>query len=111
MDHTTAAAPWACDMAALTVAERVQRQTLADQLAAVTEEVHEVAGGYAFRYQAALLPVIAAFVALERRCCPFLRFTLDVEPADGPLWLSITGPEGVTDLIPAALGLAGHRVP
>ena len=35
---------------------------------------------------------LARVVALERRCCAFLRFTLTVEPGNGPVWLEITGP-------------------
>jgi hypothetical protein len=38
-----------------------------------------------------LLQTIAAFISYERLCCPFFHFNLDVEPNQGPLWLSITG--------------------
>ncbi len=105
MDNMTPAVPVACDMAALDVAERERRQALADQIAAATEEVREEADGYAFRCQAALLPVVAAFVGLERRCCPFFRFTLALEPDDGPLWLIIAGRVGVKAFLRAELGL------
>jgi len=94
-------------MAALTPDERDRRQALADHLHAATQQMQERADGYAFRYPAALLLTAAAFVALERRCCPFLRFALDVTPDDGPLWLAITGHEGVKAFIAAELGLAG----
>ena len=100
-------APCACDIAALTPDERERRQALADQLYAATQEMQERVDGYMFRYPAALLPTVAAFVTLERRCCPFFRFALDVEPDDGPLWLTITGHEGVKAFIAAELGLAG----
>ncbi len=99
--------PFACDMAALTPEERERRQALADQLHAATQQMQERADGYAFRYPAALLLTAATFVALEQRCCPFFRFTLDVEPDDGPLWLSITGHEGVKTFIATERGLAG----
>jgi len=100
-------APLACDIAALTAEERGRRQVLADHLHAATHEMRERADGYAFRYPAALLLTVTAFVALERRCCPFFRFTLDVEPNDGPLWLVITGHEDVKVFIATELGLAG----
>ncbi len=99
--------PLACDMAALTPDERGRRQMLAAQLHTATQEMREQTDGYAFRYPAALLLTAAAFVALERRCCPFFRFALNVEPDDGPLWLSITGQQGVKAFIAAELGLVG----
>ncbi len=101
--ETTTATPLACTLAALTADERARRQALTDQLAAAREEVRDEEDGYTFRYQAALLPVAAAFVALERRCCPFFRFTLTLDPADGPLWLRITGGEGAKDMARVAL--------
>ncbi len=99
--------PLACDMTALTPDERDRRQTLAAQLHAATQEMRERRDGYAFRYPAALLLTAAGFVALERRCCPFFRFALDVESDNGPLWLAITGQEDVKAFIAAELGLAG----
>jgi hypothetical protein len=35
------------------------------------------------------------FISLERLCCPFLGFALEVEPESGPVWLRLTGREGV----------------
>ncbi len=94
-------------MTALTPGERDRRQTLAAQLHAATQEMRERRDGYAFRYPAALLQTAAAFVALERRCCPFFRFALDVASDDGPLWLAITGQQDVKAFIAAELGLVG----
>jgi hypothetical protein len=37
---------------------------------------------------------LAQLITFERECCPFLRFSLRLEPANGPLWLELTGPEG-----------------
>jgi hypothetical protein len=34
---------------------------------------------------------VAEWIALERRCCPFFRFQLDVEGETGPVWLRLTG--------------------
>ncbi len=99
--------PLACDMTALAPEERDRRQTLVAQLHASTQEIQERRDGYAFRYPTALLLTAAAFVALERRCCPFFHFALDVESDDGPLWLAITGQEGVKAFIAAELGLVG----
>jgi hypothetical protein len=32
-------------------------------------------------------------------CCPFIRFTLDIEPNEGPYWLRFTGAEGVKEFL------------
>jgi len=41
----------------------------------------------------------ARVVDRERRCCPFLRFTLVVAPDGGPVTLDVTGPPGTRDLL------------
>ena len=48
---------------------------------------------------------VPEFVSLERLCCPFLTFTLDVAPDQGPLMLRLTRAAGVKDFIRAELGL------
>jgi len=42
---------------------------------------------------------VAQLITFERECCPFLRFNLRLEPANGPLWLELTGPEGTKDFL------------
>ena len=65
--------------------------------------------GYAFRFPptADLLQKAATFIARERKCCPFYDFTLRVEREGGPLWLHLTGREGVKAFIQAEM--AGHE--
>jgi hypothetical protein len=47
------------------------------------------------------------FIALERLCCSFLRFTLDVATDRGGLSLTISGPSGAGEFIRAELHLPG----
>jgi hypothetical protein len=96
--------PLACNRDALDAAARARRQELAAHLQTATQEVRERPDGYAFRYPADALLVAAEFVALERRCCPFFRFALEAGPDGGPLWLAITGREGVKAFLVAELG-------
>lgn len=96
--------PLACDLAALGAAARARRRALAAQLHAMTRQVRERPDGYAFRYPADALLATAEFVALERRCRPFFRFDLTLEPDDGSLWLSIGGPAGAKAFLTAELG-------
>jgi hypothetical protein len=53
------------------------------------------------------LEMLATFIALERRCCAFLRFRLTVEPGGGPVWLELTGPPGTREFLAAELAGAG----
>jgi hypothetical protein len=43
----------------------------------------------------------AEFISLERLCCPFFNFVLEVEPESGPLWLKMTGQDGVKQFLQA----------
>jgi hypothetical protein len=36
---------------------------------------------------------------LEQRCCPFMRFVIEIEPEHGPLWLRWTGPHGTKEFL------------
>ena len=46
---------------------------------------------------------IAKFIENERLCCPFFNFGLEVEPNSGPLWLRLTGGEGVKEILQTTL--------
>ncbi len=98
--------PFACDMTAIPAAERPMHHALIRRLMAeVVEHIDELRDGFAFRFPAAEYDAVVRFVAGERLCCPFLRFTLDLPPDHGPLWLRLTGAEGVKDFIRAELGV------
>lgn len=45
-----------------------------------------------FEPQDGLLAELASLIDAERRCCPFLRFTLTVEPAGGRVSLRVAAP-------------------
>src|SRR3954451_7607340 len=42
-------------------------------------------------------------VNAERQCCRFLRFTITVEPAGGPMVLELTAPAGAAEFMAALL--------
>ena len=64
--------------------------------------------GYALRFAADDYAAITQFIDNERRCCPFLRFVLEVPPGGDPIRLEITGPEGARDVLRAAAGWRGR---
>lgn len=58
---------------------------------------------------AALLDKITSVIEAEGPCCRFLRFRLTVEPAGGPVWLSVTGPEGTAAFLAQLMSLLVRR--
>ena len=97
--------PIACDLTALEPAARATHMEAAAQLlSSAAAEVTELPAGYALRYRADQYEQVVQFIANERRCCPFFTFVLEVTPAQGPLWLRITGGEGVKEFIRSELG-------
>jgi hypothetical protein len=98
--------PILCIPGALSPEERSQSRTLRAELAAATPAIVELPNGYAFRYGVSTQVFVkaAAWIALERRCCPFLCFELRWEQGDqiGPQ-LTVTGPEGTRDFLAAEM--------
>lgn len=89
--------PIACDLNALSAAERTRRGELALRVRSRIAGVSELPDGYALLlaqdpdvYRDSL-----ELCLLERRCCPFLELSLRLEPGGGPVSLRITGPSGV----------------
>jgi hypothetical protein len=66
-------------------------------------ERQELPDGFAFRYAAGDYREVADFIENERLCCPFYHFTLEVTPENGPLWLRITGRDGVKEIMQSGL--------
>jgi hypothetical protein len=100
--------PFACDMTAIEASKRGQHIATIDTLFRNAGEIRERPNGYAFRLpnESDVLLKAAEFIALERLCCPFFGFSLEVEPEGGALWLSLIGREGVKPFIKAEIG--GH---
>lgn len=88
--------PIACSLTALSPAERKRHGEVTRQMRASVQEVRELPDGYAFRLPANETSIreTAEWIAMERLCCPFLGFNLEVSREGGPLWLHLTGRAG-----------------
>jgi hypothetical protein len=97
--------PIACDLNALTPEERDRRQIVLRAVAQIVIGRNELANGFELSFDAARLDlaVLGEWIALERRCCPFLRFRLDIEPA-GKTALALTGGPGVKEFLQVEMG-------
>jgi hypothetical protein len=93
----------ACNLGALSAQEREHRAALARALVEQAES-RELSDGYALRLAGvdSLARESLDWLLLERRCCPFLRLELELEPDDGALWLRLRGGEGVKEFLAAA---------
>ncbi len=91
--------PIACNLTAIPLAVREQHITVGLQIFQMAQEVQELPSGYAFRFanELGMFMALANFVENERRCCPFYAFAIELEPNGGPLWLRLTGGEGVKE--------------
>jgi len=95
--------PIACDLNAIPLEQRQGHVTLTERLFVQVEERQGLEDGYAYRLPVALLQTAAQFISLERLCCPFFTFNLEVE--DERLWLKLTGPQGAKELLEGEFGV------
>ena len=111
--HATKGAPIACDMSAIDPGLRAEHIATGTRLFRAAEEINELPDGYVFRLpaDADTLLKVAEFISLERLCCPFLGFALEVEAEGGPVWLRLTGRQGVKAFIREEVsGLLGGAI-
>lgn len=102
--------PFSCDAGALDPDARTAHFAwIRDELPGLVQTAHELTNGLALQLSVETLPAVALFIDRERRCCPFLRFGLEVEPEGGGLWLRLTGPDGVAEFLRADLNLPTER--
>lgn len=84
-----------CNLNALSPTERARLKQFSGLLAAKIE-TKELPDGYAFRLQKGVsIADLAEWVFLERKCCPFFDFEIELERNNGSLWLKLRGAEGV----------------
>ncbi len=95
----------ACDPNAIPADQREHWVETGKQVYAAVQEARELADGYQFRLPAdsAMLLKVAEYITNERLCCAFLRFTVEVEPNSGPIWLRLTGSMDVNEYLRSAL--------
>ena len=91
--------PIACSLTEAELRER--RQTIVKGFSKMEVRVTELPDGYAYSLPATseVLTQVAQLVDMERLCCPFLTFTIIIEPAGKAIRLEITGPKEAKALI------------
>jgi hypothetical protein len=102
-----APAPFACNMKALSPGERVHHTANTDRLKTAVVETQERENAVRLRLSDGRmdLTALADWVRLERRCCPFFTFSIEVEGNGGPTWLTLSGPRGIKEFIQLEIGV------
>jgi hypothetical protein len=96
--------PIACDRAALDAAERIRQQALLEWVRLNHRERQQSGERTTLRFarSPAVFQELAAWIALERRCCPFLSFTLGWD-ADDVIRVTLDGPSGTAAFVASLL--------
>ncbi len=99
----TEESPFACDMTMIAPERRGAHIATIKKLFGLVQITRELPDGYAFELpnDSDVLLTAAEFISLERLCCPFFGFALEIEHEGGSLWLSLTGRDGVKPFIMA----------
>jgi hypothetical protein len=104
----------ACDPNAIFPGEQERwLKEVLPKLYPAVEEIRELPDGWAWRLPASseMLLLVAEDLNFERLCCPFVRYTLELEPDRGPFWLRMTGGGGVKDFLRMAFETSGYFDP
>lgn len=95
--------PLACDLTAIEDDKLEEHKRNGEHVFNAVREWRELSGGYAFRLptETNIIQKAGAFISLERLCCPFFNFELEVTPDHGPVWLKITNDQSVKEFVEA----------
>jgi hypothetical protein len=96
--------PVVCNRRALTSEQRKRHfDELGPQLLSLKKSVRELPNGYEFEFpsDAKTIQLATEWAIGERACCPFFDINLRLEREGGPLWMGVTGREGVKQFIQA----------
>jgi hypothetical protein len=92
--------PLACNLKAISASERPRYNDLVKRLRVAVQDRRELPDGYAYKLDTKkiTLPEVAEWITMERLCCPFLTFQLDVK-GSGDSQLTLRGPAGAKSIL------------
>ena len=99
--------PVACT---LTSAGLERRREVLDAMRATCRRVDDLDDGVRLTFDAGAgtLARLADVIDLERACCQFLHFALEVPPGGAPFTLTLTGPPCTAEFLRAELGVGAR---
>jgi|SRR5688572_3072593 hypothetical protein len=92
--------PLACNMDVFTPAQRELHIQTTRQLFQTVQNIQQAENGFEFTLPNGTdLIKIGEFILNERRCCPFLKFTLAIDSDPKPITLLLSGPQGTQEFL------------
>ena len=84
-----------------------RRKYLLGYFATALQQIKPVNKGYAFTFKGneETLKEMVQLIHLERKCCRFLKFDLEISNEQHPINLKITGPKGTQEFLRQMLEL------
>jgi hypothetical protein len=85
---------------------QARRKNYLDKAAESLIDSAELSNGFVFRFplRESILQDLAEIIDLERKCCPFLNFRLELESGNDFVSLEMTGDEGTKEVIRSLFG-------
>jgi hypothetical protein len=101
---STTESPLACDLTAISATDRPRYNELRRILASSAIAKRDLPNGIAIQIapDKVTLPQLAEWISMERKCCPFFNFKIEVAPDSGPVHLTLTGPPGIKEFLASA---------
>lgn len=99
-DDTSDGSTHSCLLAPAELAAR--RSMTHTEIIAKADEIIEIDDGYKLKFDEAddeLIGMLAEWIAVERKCCNFLRFGLEIEAYSGPVWFAVGGDGGAKQFL------------
>ena len=99
--------PLACNSNAFDAQQRVRYGELKRALLPRALGISNLVNGLEVSHQADAQTILelAEFATLERLCCPFLTFNLEIAPNQAGSKLTLSGPDGTATFLRHELGL------
>lgn len=109
MNEGSTSLPIACALTAQELSS--MRDGLLPGLLSRAVSRESIPGGLRWQLQSSpgLMKDVGAMINAEHRCCPFLRFVVEVETKDGPVVLEVTGPDGTEQFLSTLLEMTRCR--
>ncbi|NOU70347.1 hypothetical protein GC098_02665 [Paenibacillus sp. LMG 31458] len=87
--------PIACCHTVFTKEERLDYKEIWSELDKRRLAVTEIEAGFQYQFpgDSDTLRYLSVWISLERKCCPFLTFTVIASSEDEPIFLQLTGKE------------------
>jgi hypothetical protein len=91
----------ACNISALSAEQRKKHSESTVRLFSAVKNLQEESNGYIFQLpsDSATLQEVSEWIDLERKCCPFMNFSLTIGDEKKPMTLRINGDENTKEFL------------